>query len=258
MHYIFTKRSLLLFITAVGILSSCVSRKNMVYFQEVQQLQQGMDRAQQNNLEIKPDDVLTIRVSAAEQQAATPFNLTKTVGEQGMRGDVELETYLVSDEGTIEFPVLGTIEVEGMTNIELSARIKEMLAEYVDDPIVNVRIMNFHVSVLGEVNRPGRFPIEDDHITLAEALGLAGDLTIHGKRTNILILGQENGVNTYNYLDLTDADVVKSPYYNLRQNDVVYVEPRASKRQTAGSLGVTATYLSIASVIASLVVLITK
>lgn len=136
----------------------------MVYFQEVQQLQQGMDRAQQNNLEIKPDDVLTIRVSAAEQQAATPFNLTKTVGEQGMRGDVELETYLVSDEGTIEFPVLGTIEVEGMTNIELSARIKEMLAEYVDDPIVNVRIMNFHVSVLGEVNRPGRFPIEDDHI----------------------------------------------------------------------------------------------
>ena len=230
----------------------------MVYFQEVQQLQQGMDRAQQNNLEIKPDDVLTIRVSAAEQQAATPFNLTKTVGEQGMRGDVELETYLVSDEGTIEFPVLGTIEVEGMTNIELSARIKEMLAEYVDDPIVNVRIMNFHVSVLGEVNRPGRFPIEDDHITLAEALGLAGDLTIHGKRTNILILGQENGVNTYNYLDLTDADVVKSPYYNLRQNDVVYVEPRASKRQTAGSLGVTATYLSIASVIASLVVLITK
>lgn len=230
----------------------------MVYFQEIQQLQQGMDRAEQNNLEIEPDDVLTIRVSAAEQQAATPFNLTKTVGAQGLRGDVELETYLVSDEGTIEFPVLGTIEVEGMTNIQLSERIKEMLAEYVDDPIVNVRIMNFHVSVLGEVNRPGRFPVEDDHITLAEALGLAGDLTIHGKRTNILILGKENGVNTYNYLDLTDANVVKSPYYNLRQNDVVYVEPRASKRQTAGSLGVTATYLSIASVIASLVVLITK
>lgn len=258
MKYIFTKPNLLFCVLCLALLSSCVSRKNMVYFQEVEQLQQGMARAQENNLEIKPDDVLTIRVSAAEQQAATPFNLTKTVGSQGLRGDVELETYLVSNQGTIEFPVLGTIEVEGMTNIELSAQIKDMLGEYLDNPIVNVRIMNFHISVLGEVNNPGRFEIEDDHITLAEALGLAGDLTIFGRRTNILVLSNEGGVKTYNYLDLTDADVVKSPYYNLRQNDVIYVEPRASKRQTAGSLSVAATYLSIASVIASIVVLITK
>ena len=258
MKFNFTKPALLICVLCLALLSSCVSRKNMVYFQEVEQLQQGMERAQENNLEIKPDDVLTIRVSAAEQQAATPFNLTKTVGAQGLRGDVELETYLVSDQGTIEFPVLGTIEVEGMTNIELSAQIKDMLGEYVDDPIVNVRIMNFHISVLGEVNNPGRFEIEDDHITLSEALGLAGDLTIFGKRTNILVLSNESGVKTYNYLDLTNAQVVESPYYNLRQNDVIYVEPRASKRQTAGSLGVAATYLSIASVIASLVVLITK
>ena len=230
----------------------------MVYFQEVERLQKGMERSPENNLEIQPDDVLTIRVSAAEQQAAEPFNLTKTVAASGLRGDVELETYLVSDEGTIQFPVLGTIEVQGLTNIELAAKITELLDEYVDDPIVNVRIMNFHVTVLGEVNKPGRFAIEDDHIALPEALGLAGDLTIFGKRNNILVLGKENGKTTYNYLDLTDAEVVNSPYYNLRQNDIVYVEARGSKRQTAGSLSVTATYLSIASVLASLVVLFTK
>ena len=150
------------------------------------------------------------------------------------------------------------MEVQGLTTIELAEKIRKSILEYVKDPIINVRILNFQISVLGEVNNPGTFSIDDDHINLSKAIAMAGDLTLFGKRDNILILGEEEGVKTYAYLDLTDANVVNSPYYNLRQNDVIYVEPRSSRRQAAGSTNIAATYISIASVIASLVVLFTK
>lgn len=239
--------------------SSCVSRKDMVYFENVNQLRKSVERRKSDNLEIQPDDELTIRVTAPEQEAAVPFNLTKSIGSQiGMGGNVELETYLVSDEGTIQFPVIGTVEVEGLTSIELAEKIKGLIDEYVKDPLVNVRILNFKITVLGEVNKPGTFSIDDDHIDLSKAIAMAGDLTIYGKRENILIMGEEKGEKTYAYLDLTDASVVNSPYYNLRQNDVIYVEPKTSKLQVAGSLGVASTYLSIASVVASLIILFTK
>lgn len=239
--------------------SSCVSRKEMVYFQEIDQLRERVPRKSGNNLEIQPDDVLTIRVSAPEQEAAVPFNLTKSMASQmNIAGNVELETYLVSNEGTIDFPVIGTIEVKGLTNIELADKIKTEISDYVKDPIVNVRILNFQISVMGEVNNPGTFTIEDDHISLSKALAMAGDLTIYGKRDNILVLGETDGAKTYAYLDLTNANVLNSPHYNLRQNDVVYVEPKAVRRQTAGSTGIARTYLSIASVVASLIILITR
>lgn len=240
--------------------SSCVSRKEMVYFQNIEQLGERVDRRQSNNLEIQPDDVLTIRVSAPEQEAAVPFNLTKSmVSQMNITGNVELETYLVSNEGTIDFPVIGPIEVKGLTNIELADKVKAEIVEYVKDPIVNVRILNFQISVMGEVNSPGTFTIEDDHITLSKALSMAGDLTILGKRNNVLVMGEDDdGKKSYAYLDLTDANVVNSPHYNLRQNDVIYVEPRAARRQSAGSTGIASTYLSLASVVASLIILITR
>lgn len=231
----------------------------MVYFQNIEQLKKSENRRSGNNLEIQPDDVLTIRVSAPEQEAALPFNLTKSIASQErVMGEVELETYLVSNEGTIVFPVVGTIEVKGLTNMELAKKIQDQISEYVKDPIVNVRILNFQISVLGEVNNPGTFSIEDDHITLSKALSMAGDLTIFGKRDNILVMGEDGDHKTYAYLDLTDANTVNSPHYNLRQNDVVYVEPRGTRRQSAGSTGLASTYLSIVSVLASLVILITR
>ena len=252
-------RKFLPFILLVITLSSCVSRKNMVYFRNVDQLRESVERNRNDNLQIQADDELTIRVSAPEQDAAIPFNLTKSIASKmGMGGAVELETYLVADNGTIEFPVIGTVEVSGLTTIQLAEKIKGLISEYVKDPLVNVRILNFQVSVLGEVNRPGTFSIDDDHINLSKAIAMAGDLTIFGRRENILIMGEEEGVKTYAYLDLTDANVVNSPYYNLRQNDVIYVEPRSSRRQSAGSTGIAATYLSLASVLASLVILFTK
>lgn len=240
--------------------TSCVSRKNMVYFRGIDQLAERVDRRQGNNLEIQPDDELTIRVTAPEQEAALPFNLNKSLTSQiGSGGNTELESYLVSDEGTIEFPVIGKIEAVGLTNIQLAAKIENLIDEYVKDPIVNVRILNFKITVLGEVNDPGTFNVSDDNINLPQALGLSGDLTIYGKRENILVMGEEeDGKKSYAYLDLTDANVVNSPHYNLRQNDIIYVEPKASRRQSAGGTGIAATYLSLASVIASLVLIFTK
>lgn len=259
MKFIFNLKRLLLFSLLSILLHSCVSRKEMVYFQEIEELRKNEDKRSGNNLEIQPDDVLTIRVSAPEQEAALPFNLTKSITSQDrIMGEVELETYLVSDEGTIVFPVIGKIKVEGFTNIQLANKIQELIAEYVKDPIVNVRILNFQITVLGEVKNPGTFFIDDDHISVPKALGLAGDLTIFGKRKNILVMGEDGDHKTYAYLDLTDANVVNSPHYYLRQNDVIYVEPRGTRRQSAGSTGLAATYLSIISVIASLVILITK
>lgn len=254
----YVKRPIFLMLLLLMI-SSCVSRKEMVYFQEIEQLNKSQIQRSGNNLEIRPDDLLTIRVSAPEQEAAIPFNLTKTIqSSNAIRGDVEPETYMVSNEGTIEFPILGTIEVAKLTTFEVADKIKIMITDYVKDPIVNVRVLNFQISVLGEVAKPGTFDIEDDHISVSKALAMAGDLTIYGKRENILVMGETEGEKTYAYLDLTDANVVNSPHYYLRQNDVVYVEPKSTRRQTAGSTGLAATYISIASVLASLIVLFTK
>ncbi|MDT0647451.1 polysaccharide biosynthesis/export family protein [Zunongwangia sp. F260] len=250
----------MLVLCIVFLTTSCVSRKSVAYFQ-------GLETSEQkrlpDNVEIKPDDLLTIRVSAPEQAAALPFNLTKSVmamgqGTGGGGANVELETYMVSNEGTIEFPVIGTLEVEGLTSIELAAKIKKEVLPYLQDPIVNVRILNFQISVLGEVASPGTFPIEDDHVSLPKALGFAGDVLLTGKRTNILVMREEDGVTTHAYLDLTNADIVSSPYYNLQQNDVVYVEPIGPRRQSASYLGTASSYLSVASVLVSLVLLFTR
>lgn len=237
---------------------SCVSRKKIAYFQDTEN-RSGISFHKNDNLKIKPDDLLTIRVSAPEQEAAQPFNLTKSIGSlERVGAQVELETYMVSKQGTIEFPVLGTVQVEGLNAFELADKIKGEITDYVNDPIVNVRILNFQVSVLGEVNSPGTFTIQDDHISLAKALGLAGDLTIYGRRNNVLVMREENGEKINAYLDLTDPQVVNSPYFNLKQNDVVYVEPIGPRRQAASGLGVASSYLSIASVIISLVIVITR
>ncbi|GAA4313803.1 polysaccharide biosynthesis/export family protein [Pontixanthobacter gangjinensis] len=238
------------------LITSCVSKKKVAYFQNLEN-----QKSLPNNIEIQPDDLLTIRVSAPEQEAALPFNLTKTVGGGGNMGNanVELETYMVSNDGTIEFPVIGTVEVQGYTSIELASKIKELVSPYVKDPIVNVRILNFKISVLGEVRSPGLYKVEDDYISLPQALSMAGDIMISGKRKNVLVMREgKNGEKRHAYLDLTDANVINSPFYNLQQNDVVYVEPTGAAKQGAGYLGTVSRYLGVASVAISLVLLFTN
>ncbi|WP_417885229.1 polysaccharide biosynthesis/export family protein [Zunongwangia sp.] len=219
-----------------------------------------------NNLQIKPNDRLAITVSAEEVEAAMPFNLpfvgsnmSSQEGPIRINGTPSLQTYLVNSDGEIQFPVLGSLKVAGLDRKEVSRKLKNKISEYVQNPIVNVQITNFQISVLGEVNRPGTFIITDEYVSLPKALGLAGDMSIYGKRKNVLVVREkEDGNKTHAYLDLTDANVINSPYYYLQQNDVVYIEPNGPQRQSANYNRNASVYISIASVLVSLAVLITR
>ena len=249
---------------SVLLASSCVSRQEIVYFQGLEEAEAKLEENTHKE-GIKPNDLLTISVAAAEQEAAIPYNLPVVAAPQGginmamsINGRQQLQTYLVSKKGDIQFPQLGKLEVKGLSRQELSEKLEQQLADYIQDPIVTVKIVNFEVSVLGEVNRPGTFTIEDGYISLPQALGLANDLSIYGRRDNVLVMREDNGIKTHAYLDLTDADVINSPYYYLQQNDVVYVEPNGPQRQSASYNRNASVYISIASVLVSLIVLIAR
>ncbi|MFN4764633.1 polysaccharide biosynthesis/export family protein [Gillisia sp. Q332] len=245
-------------------LNSCVSGKKITYFQNMEQLEQ-LAEASKTGLSIKPNDLITISVSAYNMEAAMPFNLLVTGrsaggGDAGLSagGTQQLQPFLVDSDGNIEFPQLGTMKVAGMNRQELSGKLKTLISQYVKEPIVNVRIVNFQVSVLGEVNFPGTFSVPDEYLSLPKALGLAGDMSIYGQRENVLVVREENGQKSYAYLDLTDANVMNSSYYYLKQNDMVYVEPNKSQKQRSGINPNTGIYFSIASVLISLAILITR
>ena len=241
---------------------SCVSRKKMAYFQNMEQLDTAID-ASRTNLVIQPNDLLTITVSAANIEAVQPFNLPVTsaprVGDMAtVSGNMQLQSYLVDSDGNIEFPVLGTVQVAGLTRQELVEKLKDEISRYVQNPIVNIKIINFQVTVLGEVNRPGTFTVPDERISLSKALGLAGDLSIYGRRDNVLIIRETGDKEQYAYVDLTDSNLLNSPFYYLHQNDVVIVEPNQAQLQGASYNRNASVYISIASVLVSLIVLIAR
>lgn len=167
--------------------------------------------------------------------------------------------YLVDEAGEIDFPVIGKLKIEGLSPEELRLMLRNRLSEYLKDPIINIRLQNFTITVLGEVNRPGTYPVNGEQISILEALGFAGDLTIRGVRNNVLVIRDFNGTKVYTRIDLTSKNLVESPVYYLTQNDVVYVEPNKSGI-TASSLDQRASIaISIASVlITSTVILITR
>ena len=220
-----------IFILSLMMLSSCVSRKDLVYFQD-EFISNDQMNAAPKQLTYKPDDILTINVSAADALAAQPFNLglvSTSTDLLNANGSLTNQTYLIDYNGNIEFPVLGTLHLEGMTRIEATEMLKEKISEYAKDPIVNIRLVNFTVTIIGEVSRPGTFTIQDERITLPEALGLANDLTIFGKRNDILLIREIDGVKKFAKIDLTSVNAVISPLYYLQQNDVIVVEPNNAK-----------------------------
>ncbi|BAO77462.1 polysaccharide biosynthesis/export family protein [Winogradskyella sp. PG-2] len=223
---------LLISILAIVMSTSCASRKNIVYFQD-EPLEEGVLMSEPKQLLYKPDDILTINVSALDPDTVKPFNLpvitNNTTSLTSAQGQLQIQTYLVDYDGNIEFPVLGTIKVEGLTRTELTSFLVEKISTMVNDPIVNVRLANFTITIIGEVSNPGTFTIQDERITLLEALGLANDLTIYGQRKNVKLIREVNGEKKFAYVDLTSVNVVNSPVYYLQQNDVIYVEPNNAK-----------------------------
>lgn len=222
---------IILSILTIAMVSSCATPQDLVYFQD-EPLSAGYIDSSPEQLIYKPDDILTINVSAAEPMAAQPFNLALISGGEDLltvSGSSRQQTYLVDYNGNIEFPVLGTLHIAGMTRIELTEMLKEKISEYAKDPIVNIRLVNFTVTVIGEVARPGTFTIQDERITLPEALGMANDLTIFGQRKNVLLIREVDGKKKFAKIDLTSVNAISSPGYYLQQNDVIVVEPNKAK-----------------------------
>lgn len=246
-------------------ISSCVSTKKVHYFQDFNSTDTTGVASKNFETRIKPDDALIIIVSALDPAAAEPFNLPLVTTMGTEVGDMDrangmnrFQTYLVDRNGEIEFPVLGKIAVGGLTKEEVLVKFDELLSKYIQDPIVNVRIANFKVSIMGEVARPGSYEIASERISLPEALSKAGDLTIYGNRQEVLLIRDNNGNKTHYMVDLTSAEVINSPLFYMQQNDIVYVKPNKVKTNSAGVGPNTSVIISALSLLLTTIALITR
>ncbi|MNQ81563.1 Polysaccharide biosynthesis/export protein [compost metagenome] len=241
---------------------SCASKKDLVYYQNIDSLQTKQNITSYE-VKIQPDDLLMIIVSADDPEAAIPFNLKtySIVGNNKLdiaRGQETVQLYLVDHNGNIEFPVVGKIKVGGFSRTEVLELLQNKIENYIKNPIINLRITNFKVSLQGEVNQPGTYSVTSERITLIEALSMAKDLTIYGKRDNVLVIREVNGVKSYNRVDLTKSNFINSPFYYLAQNDVVYVEPNKTRVNSSAVGPNTSVIISAISILVSLSVLIFK
>jgi len=219
---------------------SCSNTKNIVYLGEVSD---SNIKSPYKSIEskIQTSDLLSINVSSLNPQASAIFNApNESTTNTTMTSQYGLTVgYLVSDSGFIQFPFLGAIKVEGMTKAQLNKELVRQLTEkkLLIDPIITIRHLNFRVSVLGEVSRPGVFTVPNERINILEALGMAGDLTMYGKRSNVLLIRDDGrGEKELRRIDLGSKNLISSPYYNLRSNDVIYVEPSKDKVQREKNL----------------------
>jgi polysaccharide export outer membrane protein len=258
MHYFFSLKKAIPFLFIL-LIFSCAPREKIVYYQNIDTI--SKEKSNSYEIKLQPDDLLLIIVSAEDPEIAIPFNL-KSISvvnpnrQDIARGQETMQLYLVDANGFIDFPILGKIKVGGLTRSEALLLFQQKIAAYIKNPIVNLRIMNFKVSIQGEVTLPGTYPIASERVTLIEALSMAKDLTIYGKRDNILIIREINGVKSYNRVDITKADFINSPFYYLAQNDVVYVEPNKNKVNGSAIGTNTGVIISITSLVITLITLI--
>lgn len=248
---------------------SCSTPKGITYFQDLQSGLMEQPTTASTEIRIRPKDKLSILVNSQDTKLTNMFNLSiisQQVGQEYSSGYSRgLSGYTVDSDGYIYFPVIGKVKVEGMTRENIAAYITKQLKEQelIKDPVVTVEFMNLHISVMGEVNKPGRYNIDRDNPTILDALSGAGDLTIFGKRDNILVLRQENGKQTAYNINLCSAkELYTSPAFYLQQNDVVYVGPNDTKiRQSTvngNNVRSTSFWISLSSLITSIYVLIVK
>jgi len=244
------KKYLLFSLFLCILVSSCSRYKDVAYFQDIEKSLEGKFDSPEfkNTLKIKIDDELSIIVSAEDPQVAAPFNLPMVVSSplsSAFSGDNKIgqqqhqtqtiQTYLVNSEGDIHLPVLGKIKVVGMTRDELVIEVEERVKKYIKDPIVNVRLVNFRISVLGEVTLPGVYTYNTQDVSILDAMASANDMLIHGQRNNVLVIRRTDQRNEYYRVDLTSSDILSSPNFYLQQNDIVYVLPNKEKQRDANS-----------------------
>lgn len=224
-------RNLIVFIL-LPLIFSC-SRRNLGYFSNY-----GDEKLLTEDITLKPKqpiiqtgDLLQISITDANPAAAAPFNrISSNTTSTNSSSVNSQEGYLVDENGIIDFPILGRIKIGGQTKAEAKLSLTNLLTNYLGNPMVSIRYLNYRITVLGEVKSPSTFLVPSERINLIEALGMAGDLTIYGKRENIKIINEANGVRTVAQLDLNDKAILDSPYYYLQPNDIVYVEPVTARK----------------------------
>jgi polysaccharide export outer membrane protein len=243
----------------IGLLQSCVSKKQMLYLQDLDSV--NGQEITYNNHTLQVDDILKIAVGALMPEAALPYNNVTAGNMVANNIDVmKLDGYLVSQNSTINFPVLGELSVKEKTTQDLENDIKKLLVDggYLINPSVTVRLLNAKVTILGEVQQPGTFPFTENNISLLQALGLAGDLTINGSREDVVVLRRLDGVQTTTRINLTSAKFLNGPYQMVKPNDVIVVNPNSAKLKTAGYVGNISAILGITSVILTTILLFTR
>lgn len=239
---------------------SCVSKKKIVYFQNDKIDQSKVSNSYETL--IKPDDLLQITITALDTEAVRPFNLaavTYSTSSNSAIGVAQQQNYLVDNKGEIDFPVIGKIKVGDLSRDEVIEILKDKLSpDYIKKPNINIRIANYKISILGDVDRPGSYTIPNERITILEAIALAGDLNISGKRSNVLIIREEQGKKVKYNVDIRSNELLTSPVYYLQQNDVVYVEPNYARIQSASSNSNTSLFISITGLIITIVSLLNR
>ena len=266
------KQKILFILSAVLLLSSCATVKDIAYFQN-----KNVDHPEKIDkhagIVIQPKDQLSIVVSSRNPELVAMFNLPVVSYQAGsefntVSAQQRLMGYVVDNDGQIDFPVLGVLNVAGLTRWELSELIKKELLDkqYLSDAVVTVEFMNFKVSVMGEVGAPGTYAIQGDKVTILQALSMAKDLTIYGERQNVSVIRERDGVRTIYEINLCNVDLFKSPAYYLQQNDIVYVQPNKYKKRQSTvdskgqwvatiALSGSSVLVSLASIIATVMVM---
>lgn len=260
------RKKLIPFIAVLLLMASCATDKKITYFQDIEVTTDSTDVLKMTpDIKLRPEDKISIIVNSKDPELTALFNLPYTARVLGAQSEVVSNTnqgtsgYIVKGDGTIDFPVLGSISVVGKTRDEVSAYIKSQLIEQelVKDPVVTVEFVNLQYSVMGEVRVPGNYKITRDRVTLLEAISQAGDLTISGRRDNVLVLRPDSLGKLYAYqVDMRSFEnVVNSPVYYIHQNDYIYIEPNKKKANestvNANTVSSASFWISIVSLLSS-------
>lgn len=249
-----TQKQTKFFLFIIGIflltMSACSSKKDLIYFSDINVNEQ--DEIVFSPGKIKVNDILSIVVSSSSTELAMVYNSNQNTSP--------FTGYLVTVDGTIMLPILGKIKVQDLTLLELENELVKRLIEgnHLSNPIVTVRLTNAKFTVLGEVRNPGTYTFNEQNISILQALGYAGDLTIHGKRQDLLIIREENNKKTYKTIDLTSKKWFNSPYYYIKPNDVIYVNPNNAKVTSSGYISSFGNLLAVFSIAISTILLLTK
>lgn len=251
---------LLLLLLTIGFLQSCASKKDILYFHDNDKA--AIDDTKILDQKIEPNDILSIKIYALDPEAAKIYNIDLLENTTGINGleIIKLKSYLVTDQGEIIMPVLGNITVSNKSTAELEVYLKKKMITdgHLKEPIVTVRILNAKITVLGEVRTPGTYTFAEKNLTVLQALGLAGDLTINGERKNVLLIRQEGNTKTIHHINLTSKDWMDTELFYIKQNDVLVVNPNSAKIKSAGVIGNTVTLISVISLLLTGFLLIKK